>query len=279
MSVVVLAAAILSSSILLSTISIPPPTVTWEGLSPEDNATTYVNSMPIGNGGLAANVFVDNKNISGSVLIGLLIADQRSWNEAGEFVKVGKVTVDLTPSPWASGPNTPFKQVLDAGTGTVRLDIGNGSSMTTVVAFVDALKDVIVLNIASPTAINVTVTTELLRPKPFQVRPLFHCRPYNVSADFYVNDSATGDLLGWAHANTQSDYITSVLRALNLESLEGVIEDRVANRSTVAIWRFGRFMVPAGSSGALRTVEAARNFSMVIAGVATSEQGFGPAFQ
>ncbi|EER03787.1 hypothetical protein Pmar_PMAR020048, partial [Perkinsus marinus ATCC 50983] len=65
--------------------------------------------MPIGNGALAANVIVDNKNASNPI-IALLISDQRSWNEAGEFIKVGKVTLELTPNPWVTADTTSIKQ-------------------------------------------------------------------------------------------------------------------------------------------------------------------------
>lgn len=130
------------------------------------------------------------------------------------------------------------------------------------------------VNISSPTPIDVSVVAELLRPKPFSRQPLYHCRPYNVSADFYLNDS--GGVIGWAHANVRSDYTTSILEALNLESLKGSITDRIANRSTAATWRFGTPMIATLSVGKLKTSEPSRDFSMVI-GVATSEQGLDPA--
>ncbi|EER14516.1 hypothetical protein Pmar_PMAR024403 [Perkinsus marinus ATCC 50983] len=264
--------AFIVAVLLYPVLSVTPPTVTWIGLLPEENATTYVNAMPIGNGALAANVIVDNKNASNPI-IALLISDQRSWNEAGEFIKVGKVTLELTPNPWGTADTTSIKQVLNTSTGSVILEVGP-SPPTRVEAYVDALKDVLVVNISSPTPIDVSVVAELLRPKPFSRQPLYHCRPYNVSADFYLNDS--GGVIGWAHANVRSDYTTSILEALNLESLKGSITDRIANRSTAATWRFGTPMIATLSVGKLKTSEPSRDFSMVI-GVATSEQGLDPA--
>lgn len=102
--------AFIVAVLLYPVLSVTPPTVTWIGLLPEENATTYVNAMPIGNGALAANVIVDNKNASNPI-IALLISDQRSWNEAGEFIKVGKVTLELTPNPWGTADTTSIKQV------------------------------------------------------------------------------------------------------------------------------------------------------------------------
>src|ERR1700679_3601394 len=74
--------------------------VTWTTLGHNEN-----DSMPIGNGDLAANVWTEQNG--GPVM---LVAKADSWSELGALVKLGRVRVQLTPNPFASAAN--FKQVL-----------------------------------------------------------------------------------------------------------------------------------------------------------------------
>eukprot|EP00662_Eupelagonemidae_sp_cell21_P033735 gene33735-39509_t len=55
--------------------------VAWDDLLPE-SAATYVNTMPIGNGDVAANVWADKT--AGSV--SALIAQSGAWDESGELM-------------------------------------------------------------------------------------------------------------------------------------------------------------------------------------------------
>ncbi|KAF4696388.1 hypothetical protein FOZ60_000840 [Perkinsus olseni] len=247
--------------------SYEPPLVTWTNLSPEKDATTYVNSMPIGNGGLAANVFVDNKN-EREPIMGLLISDQRAWNEAGELMKVGKVTFSISPSPWTSGASTPFKQVLNASTGTVLIDIGDPP--TRIVAYVDANHDILVVNISSPPKVSVTATAELLRPSPSKKKPDFDCVTYDISADFHVSHANDG-IIGWAHWNNGTKFVTQTLDQLNLKSAASSFKDRLKDRSAVAIWRFSE-PVSEVSAGVVRNKAPVNTFTSFIS-VVTKEEG------
>ncbi|KAF4651770.1 hypothetical protein FOZ61_010224 [Perkinsus olseni] len=200
--------------------SYEPPLVTWTDLSPEKDATTYVNSIPIGNGGLAANVFVDNKNEQDPIM-GLLISDQRAW----KF------------------------QVLNASTDTVLIDIGDPPIR--IVAYVDANHDILVVNISSPTKVSATATAELPRPSPSKKKPDFDCVTYDISADFYVSHANDG-IIGWAHWNNGTNFVDQTLKQLNLISAASSFMDRPKDRSTVAIWRFSE-PVSGVSEGVVRT--------------------------
>ncbi|EER13294.1 hypothetical protein Pmar_PMAR015892 [Perkinsus marinus ATCC 50983] len=247
--------------------SYQPPSVTWTNLLSEKDATTYVNSMPIGNGGLAASVFVDNKDEREPV-VGILISDQRAWNEAGEIMKVGEVTYHFSPSPWTSGSKTTFKQVLNSSIGTVSIDIGNPP--TRIVAYVDANDDVLAVNISSPTKVTITATAKLLRPSPSRLKPQFDCLTYDISADFYV-PRPNGITGGWGHANNGSNFVASTLKQLNLESASSSFGDRLRDRSTVAIWRFSESMSGV-SDGVVRTEAKVNTLSNLIS-VVTREEG------
>jgi hypothetical protein len=70
--------------------------VTWSELLPEpgvnkEGLTTYHNSMPIGNGNVAANVNYDAANDT----VALLLSTAPGWSEDGESMKVGLLTIKL----------------------------------------------------------------------------------------------------------------------------------------------------------------------------------------
>mgnify|MGYP001473012126 CR=1 FL=1 len=52
-----------------------PAPVVWTDLAPE-STTTVVNTMPLGNGVVAANAFVDNTTTPARPRLGLLLASQ-----------------------------------------------------------------------------------------------------------------------------------------------------------------------------------------------------------
>lgn len=65
--------------------------VMWTTLGQNEN-----DSMPIGNGDLAANVWTEQ---SGDIV--LLVAKADAWTEMGKMVKLGRIRVQLTPNPFA----------------------------------------------------------------------------------------------------------------------------------------------------------------------------------
>src|ERR1700733_1643167 len=63
--------------------------VTWTTLGTNEN-----DSMPIGNGDLAANVWTEQ---NGDIV--LLIAKSDAYTERGQLVKLGRVRLDMDPNP------------------------------------------------------------------------------------------------------------------------------------------------------------------------------------
>ena len=65
--------------------------VTWKTLGTDEN-----DSMPIGNGDLAANVWTEQ---NGDLV--LLVAKSDAWSEMGKLLKLGRVRIHIAPNPFA----------------------------------------------------------------------------------------------------------------------------------------------------------------------------------
>src|SRR5580700_8853279 len=72
----------------------------WNSLGTNEN-----NSMPLGNGDLALNVWTEQ---NGDIV--LLVAKSDAWSENGQLLKLGRVRVQLTPNPFVSSAS--FTQTL-----------------------------------------------------------------------------------------------------------------------------------------------------------------------
>ncbi len=83
--------------------------VAWDSPSADCNG-----SMPIGNGDIGANVWVEE---NGDLLF--YISKTDAWDEHARLVKLGKIRVSLIPSPFAKG--CAFKQELDLRNGVIRI--------------------------------------------------------------------------------------------------------------------------------------------------------------
>ena len=90
--------------------------VTWPALGTNEN-----DSMPIGNGDLAANVWTEQ---NGDVV--LLVAKADAWTESGKLVKLGRVRVQINPNPFAAATN--FIQVLRLENGSIELKSGENAA-------------------------------------------------------------------------------------------------------------------------------------------------------
>jgi alpha-L-fucosidase 2 len=87
--------------------------VTWTTLGTNEN-----DSMPIGNGDLAANVWTEQ---NGDIV--LLIAKSDTWSENGELLKPGRIRINLDPNPFINSAS--LTQTLKLETGAVELRAGN----------------------------------------------------------------------------------------------------------------------------------------------------------
>src|SRR5258706_3576643 len=72
--------------------------------SPSTNGSP--GSMPIGNGDITANVWVEN---GGDLM--MYIGKSDSWSEGTRLLKIGRTRIHFTPNPFTVG--APFNQTLD----------------------------------------------------------------------------------------------------------------------------------------------------------------------
>ena len=185
--------------------------VVWTDLQSE-SSQFYTNTMPIGNGYLAANVLGGDLQ-AGSVA--LLVSQSGAWSEAGELIKVAVVNISFAPNPFAKGSFIQMR--LDIARATVVLLLGGPSSSHAamqVELYVDAHSDVIVVDALSldqePYTASVVVTR--VREKSANVSPAFDCTSYIVSADVLAPAlQQLPNALVLYHRNDNTTFFTNTL--------------------------------------------------------------------
>src|SRR5882762_5900126 len=105
--------------------------VTWHSLGTNEN-----DSMPLGNGDIALNVWTEQ---NGDIV--LLLAKSDAWSENGQLLKLARVRVRLTPNPFVAP--AAFAQTLKLETGEIQIQ--GGKSVARI--WVDANRPVIHLQV------------------------------------------------------------------------------------------------------------------------------------
>jgi hypothetical protein len=113
-------------------------------------------SMPIGNGDLAANFWVEP---SGDLVFYLSKSD--SWDADQELLKLSRVRIRLDKPFVRDG--RPFRQELDLARGRIVVESGTGEDKTTVDFWIDANRPVVNVDIKSAEAFTAQVTLETWR--------------------------------------------------------------------------------------------------------------------
>ena len=124
--------------------------VIWN--SPSKNA---LGSMPIGNGDIGANVWVEP---SGDLV--LLISKTDAYDEFERLLKLGRIRIKTTPSLVQTGKT--FQQKLSLQDGAIEILCGT----TTARVWVDANHPVIQVDLQNPTPMEAQVTLETWRTAP-----------------------------------------------------------------------------------------------------------------
>ncbi len=115
-------------------------------------------SMPIGNGEVGANVWVET---NGDLLFYLSRTD--AWSENCRLLKLGRVRVTLTPNPFQSGGT--FSQTLDVAHGEILIRFQTAEQEVAIRFAVDALHPVVTVDIDSSEPVDVRVFLEHWRTK------------------------------------------------------------------------------------------------------------------
>ncbi|TWF40371.1 hypothetical protein FHW36_10453 [Chitinophaga polysaccharea] len=107
-----------------------------------------LGSMPIGNGDIGANVWVED---NGDLVF--YVSKTDAWDDLGRLLKLGKVRVSITPNPLSKGF---FSQELKLRDGEILVSYGD----TKIKCWIDANHPVIQVDIKSKNLVNVRVTYE-----------------------------------------------------------------------------------------------------------------------
>ncbi len=126
--------------------------ITWH-----TSGRSSADSMPLGNGDSGVNIWVEQ---DGDLLF--YISKTDAWSEHARLLKLGRIRVHLSPSPFAQG--MAFEQTLHLSAGSVV--IRAGTIPVTLLLWVDAHHPVIHVEVASEQAIDVQVTLETWRTAP-----------------------------------------------------------------------------------------------------------------
>ena len=105
-------------------------------------------SMPIGNGDIGANVWVEKNGD-----LAFYISKTDAWSETGRLLKLGKVVVTVTPNPFNEKT---FSQELKLENGEILINYGDAK----IRFWIDANHPVIQTGITSKTPVQVKVTYE-----------------------------------------------------------------------------------------------------------------------
>ena len=131
--------------------------VVWDSPSKD-----YNGSMPLGNGDIALNAWVEE---SGDLLF--YIAKTDSWDDNGRLVKVGQVRISLSPKPKA--PLVAFRQILKLPDATMSVRYGEGNSAVNLKLWVDANLPVIRVEVESRKPTEAVASIELWRTSRYQL--------------------------------------------------------------------------------------------------------------
>jgi len=168
--------------------------VAWTTLGTNEN-----DSMPAGNGDVAANVWTEQ---NGDLV--LLVARADAWAETGALMKLGRVRVQLNPNPFAGATN--FTQVLKLENGSIELKSGEN----TLRVWIDANHPVIHVETHLEHPGTLQASLELWR----RTDTIFH---------------AGADCITWCHFNQSSMY-PSLFKQEHLESLIQKYPDPLLHR-------------------------------------------------
>jgi alpha-L-fucosidase 2 len=201
--------------------------VTWTELGHNEN-----DSMPIGNGDLAANVWTEQ---NGDLM--LLVAKADAWTELGKLVKLGRVRIQIAPNPFVGKAD--FQQVLRLENGSI--EIKSGANV--VLVWVDANRPVIHVEATLEHPATMQAKLELWRTKTHPYNEpspdkggLFemgdHTIPLNFEADTVL--PANRNQVTWYHFNSSSLY-PILLEQEHLGSLQQKYPDPLLHRCFGAV--------------------------------------------
>lgn len=205
--------------------SLEPSEVVWR-----EPSTNSLGSMPLGNGDLGVNLWVEP---NGDLRFYLSKTD--AWSENAQLLKLGRVRVRLSPNPFANGQA--FEQRLRLAEGEIRITAGTGPQATTLRVWVDAHEPVVQLDVDSPTPCGLKADLEVWRTQRRELRgperhPVYglYESPTPVFSDPDVIAEAGPDVVAWYHRNERSLWADN-LKLQGLDELTRTLPDPLRHRT------------------------------------------------
>ena len=217
-------------------------------------------SMPLGNGDVGANLWVE----AGGDLL-LLLSKTDAWDAHGRLLKLGRVRIALTPNPFAKG--LPFRQELTLRQGLVEIVAGKPGGRVTIRVWIDAHRPSVRVEAEADKGLTARADLEIWRSKDTVLtgRQRDSARgvlgggyPLKVPADRLVD--AKGRVV-WYHRNVESCWPIT-LKGQGLGKLLATYRDPLLHR-TFGGAMVGRGLVKAGPT-TLKTPAAVRRFGLSI---------------
>ncbi|MFZ2656978.1 MAG: DUF5703 domain-containing protein [Victivallales bacterium] len=173
--------------------------VVWTTPSKDHNG-----SMPIGNGDIGINVWVEQ---NGDLL--LLLSKTDAWSENCRLLKLGRIRIKLSPNPFGDG--APFEQSLRLRQGEITISAGQAEKAVTLRIWIDANRPVVRVEANSSSPFQVQAMLEVWRTKQRQLTGGELDSAYGLEkAPFPVYeyaDTVAGDRknrIVWYHRNEKS---------------------------------------------------------------------------
>ena len=173
---------------------------------------TSFNSMPLGNGDVGLNVWVEK---NGDLLF--YISKVNAFDAGHLLPKLGRIRIHLQPAPAL----TDFKQTLSLKDASIQIQVGD----VQLKVWVDANQPVISVEGKSKTARTATVTLETLRPLYSSVDSL----PQKGTAGLLFSDKA--NRLAWCYRNQTSKWGDN-LKKQNTEAMAAKVKDPILHRTS-----------------------------------------------
>src|SRR5580658_3702770 len=196
--------------------------ITWTTLGTNEN-----DSMPLGNGDLAANVWTEQ---NGDLL--LLVAKSDAWTELGRIVKLGRVRIQFAPNPFVGSAD--FSQALSLEKGALEIK----SRDNVVQVWIDANNPAIHVETHLAHAAAFQARLELWRTTahPYNARSpdrggLFEFGDHPLALSFEADTvfPARLDRVTWCHFNSNTVFPV-VFQQEHLESLLAEFPDPLRHR-------------------------------------------------
>jgi hypothetical protein len=205
--------------------------VTWE--TPSKNAA---GSMPLGNGELGINLWVEENGD-----LQFYLSRNDSFSEISQLCKAGKVRISLSPNPFKTG--APFRQELKLRNGVCEITGGAPGEEVKLRVFVDAANPVVQVTGKSAKPITVTARIESWRKEKQKVGTnsswTLHGGPGELWQAPDVFPAGIPDAVAWYHRNETSPAFESTIKIQSLEPIRSAMKDPLLHR-TFGGWITGK---------------------------------------